>query len=92
MNVIGIIPARMAASRFPGKPLAKLLGKTMIEHCYYRSKLAKKLSKVYVATCDSEINELIIEIGGLPIMTSVDHKRASTRTAEALEKIEGKKK
>ena len=40
MSAIGIIPARMAASRFPGKPLAKLLDKTMIEHCYYRSKLA----------------------------------------------------
>ncbi len=88
MKAIGIIPARMAASRFPGKPLAQILGMPMIGHCYHRTRLAMGLDATYVATCDQVIFDYVQEIGGRAIMTSNLHNRASTRTAEALEIIE----
>ena len=88
MTIIGIIPARMASTRFPGKPLAKILGIPMIGHVYYRSKMCKVLKDVYVATCDEEIAEYICSIGGKAIITSDKHERASDRTAEAMLKIE----
>jgi len=88
MNIIGIIPARMASSRFPGKPLAKILGIPMIGHVYYRSKMSKLLSEVYVATCDQAISNYVQSIGGKVIMTAKTHERASDRTSEALFKIE----
>lgn len=88
MRIIGVIPARMGSSRFPGKPMAEILGIPMIGHCYYRSKMASLLDEVYVATCDVEIFEYMESIGAKAIMTSDTHKRASERTAEALLKIE----
>jgi 3-deoxy-manno-octulosonate cytidylyltransferase (CMP-KDO synthetase) len=88
MNVVSIIPARMASSRFPGKPLAKICGVPMLGHVYFRSKMAKVLQEVYVATCDDEIREYIESIGGKAIMTSDKHQRASDRAAEAMVKIE----
>src|SRR3989304_8143510 len=88
MNIIGIIPARMASSRFPGKPLAEICGIPMVGHVYFRSKLSKTLHEVYVATCDKEIADYIKSIGGKAIMTSDTHERASDRTAEAMLKIE----
>ena len=88
MNTIGIIPARMASSRFPGKPMAKILDIPMIGHVYFRSKMCKLLDDVYVATCDREIYEYIESVGGKAIMTSDIHERASDRTAEAMLKIE----
>lgn len=91
MKIIGIIPARMASSRFPGKPMAKILGMPMIGHCYLRSKLSTRLDEVYVATCDNEIYAYIESIGGKAVMTADSHERASDRTAEALLKIETEK-
>jgi 3-deoxy-manno-octulosonate cytidylyltransferase (CMP-KDO synthetase) len=88
VKTIGVIPARMASSRFPGKPLANICGIPMVGHVYFRSKMAKVLDDVYVATCDEEIKEYIESIGGKAIMTSDKHERASDRTAEALLKIE----
>ena len=88
MNIIGIIPARLASSRFPNKPLAKILGMPMIGHVFLRSKLCQELSDVFVATCDNEIKDYIESIGGKTIMTADTHERASDRTAEALLKIE----
>jgi 3-deoxy-manno-octulosonate cytidylyltransferase (CMP-KDO synthetase) len=88
MKVIGIIPARMAASRFPHKPMALIHGLPMVGHCYHRTKLAVGLSDTYVATCDHQISEFINSIGGKTIMTSNKHTRATTRTAEAIEIIE----
>jgi len=88
MNVIGIIPARMGSSRFPGKPLEKIHGMPMIGHCYHRTAIAPGIDKAYVATCDTEIYDYIISIGGNAIMTANTHTRATTRTAEALKKIE----
>jgi len=88
MNIIGIIPARMASSRFPNKPMADILGMPMIGHCYKRSKMSNLLNEVYVATCDEEIYNYIESIGGKAVMTADTHERASDRTAEALLKIE----
>lgn len=88
MRAIGIIPARMNSSRFPGKPLAPLLGMPLVGHCYHRTRLAPGISETYVATCDMEIKEYIESVGGKAVMTSDSHNRASTRTAEALEIIE----
>ncbi|MGE5466076.1 MAG: 3-deoxy-manno-octulosonate cytidylyltransferase [Ignavibacteria bacterium] len=88
MKAIGIIPARMAASRFPGKPLAQMLGMPMIGHCYHRTRLAPGLAAAYVATCDEPIADYVRGIGGHAVMTASTHNRATTRTAEALEIIE----
>ncbi|MFA4850521.1 MAG: 3-deoxy-manno-octulosonate cytidylyltransferase [Methanoregula sp.] len=88
MNIIGIIPARMASSRFPGKPLAKIQGIPMIGHVYYRSKMSGLLDEVYIATCDPEVMEYAKSIGAPAVMTSASHERASDRTAEAMQKIE----
>jgi 3-deoxy-manno-octulosonate cytidylyltransferase (CMP-KDO synthetase) len=88
MKAIGIIPARMSATRFPGKPLAKMLGMPMIGHCYHRTRLAPGLAAAYVATCDQPIADYVEEVGGRAVMTSTRHNRAATRTAEALEIIE----
>ncbi len=90
MKKIGIIPARMSSSRFPGKPMKKILGIPMIEHCYVRSKMCPDIDEVYVATCDQEIYRYIIDIGGKAVMTSDVHDRATERTGEALLKIEKK--
>lgn len=85
---IGIIPARMASSRFPGKPLASICGVPMVGHCYFRSKMARRLEEVYVATCDREIADYVESIGGKAVMTADTHTRCGDRTAEALQYIE----
>jgi len=90
MKVIGIIPARMASSRFPGKPMAKILGIPMIGHVYLRSKMSQTLDEVYVATCDTEVSDYVKSIGGKAIMTSDVHERCTDRIAEAVNKIEAK--
>ena len=89
MKILGIIPARMAASRFPNKPMAEILGIPMIGHCYLRSKMCDLLDEVYVATCDEIIVDYVKSIGGKAVLTSHVHERASERTAEALLNIEG---
>lgn len=88
MNILAIIPARMGSSRFPGKPLAKILGKPMIRHVYENVTKCNLLTKTVVATCDKEIADCIGSIGGQAVMTSVQHERASDRCAEALGYLE----
>jgi len=88
MKVIALIPARMGSSRFPGKPLAKILGKPMVGHVYDQVKQCELLTKTAVATCDNEIKKYVESIGGEVVMTSNLHERASDRCAEALEHIE----
>lgn len=78
----------MSSSRFPGKPMAKILGKPMIGHVYERVAQSPSLDSVVVATCDQEIVDYIESIGGTAVMTSDKHERASDRCAEALLKIE----
>lgn len=87
-HIVAIIPARMASSRFPGKPMAPIHGIPMIGHVYLRTQMCKRLSGTYVATCDPEIFQYISSIGGRAIMTADTHERCSDRTAEALIKIE----
>lgn len=90
MNIISIIPARLNSSRFPNKPLAKIQNKPMIKMVYNNVKGCKIVNDCIVATCDSEIKEIIETDGGKCIMTSSSHERASDRCAEALEIYEKK--
>ncbi len=88
MKTVGMIPARMGSSRFPGKPLAELLGKSMLEHVYKRCALSESLDDLYVATCDREIMDAVQAFGGKAIMTADTHERASDRIAEAADGVE----
>lgn len=88
MRTIAIIPARMGASRFPGKPLHRISGVPLVGHCYFRARLVSELAGTYVATCDREIADYVESIGGDVVMTAVTHNRATDRTAEAMVKIE----
>jgi 3-deoxy-manno-octulosonate cytidylyltransferase (CMP-KDO synthetase) len=88
MKTIAVIPARMGSSRFPGKPLADILGLPMIGHVYQRTRLCPGLDAVYVATCDREIFDYVTSIGGRAVMTGSHHERCTTRTAECMEKVE----
>ncbi len=88
MKILAIIPARMGSSRFPGKPMAKILGKPMIGHVYERVAKSSLLTKTVVATPDKEIFDYIESIGGAAVMTADTYERASDRCAEALLKEE----
>lgn len=87
MNFIGIIPARFASTRFPGKPLALLGGKTVIQRVY--EKVADCLDTAYVATDDSRIFDHVKSWGGNVVMTSTKHKSGTDRIEEAIEIIGG---
>lgn len=87
-RIVAVIPARMGSSRFPGKPLAPLLGRPMIEHVMRRAAMCSCLDAVYVATCDEEIRAVVESFGGTVLMTSAAHERASDRVAEAAERVE----
>ena len=87
-NIVGIIPARMSSTRFPGKPLENILGMPMIGHCYFRTRMCEFFDDVYIATCDKEINDYGESIGAKVIMTADTHERAMDRTAEAVTNIE----
>ena len=87
-KILAIIPARMASSRFPGKPMALIKNLPMIGHCYIRSKFSKTLSDCYVATPDNVILKYINNIGGNSIITSHRHVMCNDRVFEAVEKIE----
>lgn len=90
MKFIGIIPSRYASTRFPGKPLADINGKTMIQRVYEQAKLV--LDDVYVATDDQRIADAVSAFGGNFIMTSENHQSGTDRIAEALEKIKSETK
>ena len=90
-KILLLIPARMGSSRFPGKPLVKIINKTpMIGYIYKKVKSSKIIDHCYVATCDKQISDYIQSINGKFIMTSKKHKRASERCSEALRKLEKK--
>jgi 3-deoxy-manno-octulosonate cytidylyltransferase (CMP-KDO synthetase) len=88
MKILALIPARMGSSRFPGKPMAPILGKPMIGHVYERVSKSSLLDVTAVATCDQEIFDYIESIGGVAVMTGAQHERASDRCAEALDTLE----
>ncbi|MGO9514269.1 MAG: 3-deoxy-manno-octulosonate cytidylyltransferase [Steroidobacteraceae bacterium] len=86
MKIVGIVPARMAASRFPGKPLKPILGRPLIEHCFLRARMYPNWDGLYLATCDEEIRSFA-ETKGFPVlMTGSHHIRALDRVAEAAAK------
>ena len=87
MKFIGLIPARYASTRFPGKPLALLNGKPVIQHVYEQA--AKVLDAVYVATDDERIYNKVLAFGGKAVMTSTEHHSGTDRIEEALEKVGG---
>ena len=88
MKVLALIPARLASTRFPNKPLAQILEKSMLQHIVERVQLCKEIDQVAVATCDQEIIDHVQSLGHQAIMTSNLHERASDRCAEAVSKIE----
>ena len=86
MKVIGIIPARYGSSRFEGKPLADICGKTMIQRVYEQA--IQAIDVVYVATDDQRIYDRVISFGGKAIMTSIEHQTGSNRCLEASNSIQ----
>lgn len=82
MKITAIIPARYGSTRFPGKALADLGGKPMIQHVYERTARATHLSRVIVATDDQRIADAVKRFGGETIMTSPDHETGTDRLAE----------
>jgi 3-deoxy-manno-octulosonate cytidylyltransferase (CMP-KDO synthetase) len=85
MKTVGIVPARMAASRFPNKPLHPILGRPLIEHCFARAALYDGWDGLFLATCDDEIMAFAETKGFPALMTGSHHRRALDRTAEAAE-------
>ena len=86
LRFVGIIPARYASTRFPGKPLVDIGGKTMIQRVY--DQVSKALNNVYVATDDKRIFDAVMSFGGKAIMTSDQHKSGTDRCFEAFSKLE----
>jgi len=90
MRSIGIIPARFDSSRFPGKPLADIKGKTMIQRVYEQAKKASNLHEVLVATDDQRIYDSVEKFGGQVVMTDKSHQSGTDRCFEALTAIDEK--
>ena len=87
IKILGIIPSRFGSSRFPGKPLIDLAGKSMIQRVYEQAKKSKLLSDVIVATDDERIFKHVEKFGGKAMMTSSSHQSGTDRCAEILEKL-----
>ena len=88
MKIIGIIPARYASSRFPGKPLIDLKGKSMIERVYKGAEKSQKLSRIIVATDDERIVDEVNRFGGEVMMTSPNHLNGTDRCSEVINTID----
>ena len=89
MKVLGIIPARYGSSRFPGKPLIDLKGKSMIRRVYEGAKRSAVLSEVIVATDDKRILDEVESFGGIALMTDASHPSGTDRCGEIAAKLEG---
>ena len=90
-KTLGVIPARMASSRFPGKPLKNILGIPMIAHCYERALLSKSCDHLVIATPDNEIMNWALKYKIPAVLTSNKHERATERAAEVLAILESKR-
>ena len=88
MRTIAVIPARFRSKRLPGKPLADIHGKTLIEHVYQRASQATRVERVLVATDDERIFDVVTDFGGKAVMTSAEHPSGSDRIAEAIAGID----
>jgi 3-deoxy-manno-octulosonate cytidylyltransferase (CMP-KDO synthetase) len=86
-RAICVIPVRMASSRFPGKPLASLLGLSLVFHVWHRCRLCSEFERVVIATCDEEIRLACEQAGAEVVMTASTHERATDRTEEAIENL-----
>ena len=87
MKILGIIPARFSSTRFPGKPLVMIGGKSMIRRVYEQTLKCKDLSGVIIATDSTVIEKHVREFGGNVMMTSTDHASGTERCREVLEKL-----
>ncbi len=85
MKILGIIPSRYASTRFPGKPLALINGKPMIQHVYENALRSKELDELIVATDDKRIFNVVSDFGGKVLMTSTEHQNGTERCAEVVE-------
>lgn len=83
-RVVGVIPARWASTRLPGKALVPIGGKPLIQWVLERTRQASRLDEVLVATDDARIAEVVARLGGLPVMTREDHPSGTDRVAEAV--------
>ncbi len=88
MKIIGIIPARYASTRFPGKPLIDIGGKSMIQRVYEQAKKTSLLTDVIVATDDIRIEKHVIDFGGKVVMTNETHQSGTDRCFEAIQKFD----
>lgn len=91
MKIIGIIPARFASSRFPGKPLAKIGEKTMIQRVYEQVEKANLINKTIVATDNQQIFDHVQSFGGHVMMTNENHESGTERCAEIIEQLKNNK-
>ncbi len=82
MKILGIIPARYASTRFPGKPLVDIGGKSMIQRVYEQARKCNQLTDIIVATDDQRIFTHVHSFGGVAVMTSSDHQSGTDRCAE----------
>lgn len=89
MQIVGIIPARYASTRFPAKALAEIGGVSMIRRVYQQAKLSSRLSQVVIATDDERIFDHVHSFGGKVVMTSGQHQSGTDRCFEALQYLEG---
>lgn len=92
MNAVIVIPARYSSTRFPGKPLAPIAGKTLIRRVYERVSGSRSATGVWIATDDDRIADHVDSFGGRVVMTSPDHPSGTDRIAEALRRIEKQEK
>jgi 3-deoxy-manno-octulosonate cytidylyltransferase (CMP-KDO synthetase) len=86
-TLIGLIPARYASTRFPGKPLVDIKGKSMIQRVYEQASKSSSLSSVIVATDDARIEKAVLDFGGKVCMTSPDHPSGTDRCYEVVQKM-----
>src|SRR5436309_16111670 len=82
MHAVGVIPARYHSSRFPGKPLALIDGRTLVERVFERARAARRLTRLLVATDDDRIASAVRAFGGEVAMTSPAHETGTDRLAE----------
>ena len=89
-EVLAVIPARHASTRFPGKPLAPIAGRPMIQHVFERVRQAQRVSRVVVATEDARIQKAVESFGGEGVITRPDHRTGTDRVAEVAAHIQAK--
>ena len=88
--IVAIIPARYASTRFPGKPLVDIMGKSMIQRVYEQASRSQSVNKVVVATDDQRIFDHVLSFGGHVLMTDADHPSGTDRCWDALQQLEEK--